>query len=263
MQMTAGTLAQYLEATAKVTQGHAASPPQLMQLVDEMDAFFHREFFTQPFEMDPVGALLAMNAYTSLIGAVREALSGHVALVFPAARAALESACYALLVSEHEVNADVWLNRNRSVSDLKACRKLFTVENTIRILKPIQPEMAEYVRGLYEASIDYGAHPNPLGIMSHFGPTGPQGDDEFGFSLTGVQGCNSWHVNRELLVCVETGQAVAFLIAAAIPGHPLLNERLQDFDDWMASKNQMAESLSGAPFEHTGPVYSSIRPPCP
>lgn len=55
--------------------------------------------------------------------------------------------------------------------------------------------------------------------MSHFEPIGPLGDDQFGFSLTGVQGHDSWQVNRELLVCVETGQAVAFLIAASIPGH--------------------------------------------
>ena len=263
MQMTAGTLAEYLEATAGVAQGHAATPPQMMYLVEEMDAVFHREFFTRPTEMAPIAALLAMNAYTLLLGAVREALSGHVVLVFPAVRAALESACYALLVSQDEVNADIWLNRNRSAGYVKACRKLFTVENTIKVLQPIQPQMAEYVRGLYDASIDYGAHPNPLSIMDHFAPTGPQGEDEFGFSLTGVQGHNSWHVNRELLVCVETGQAVAFLIAASIPGHPLLNERPQDFDDWMARKNQMAESLNGAAIEYTGPMYSSVRPPHP
>lgn len=263
MQITAGTLSEYLVATNKVAQDHATSPPQLMKMVDEMDAFFHRELFSKPLEMAPIAAVLAINAYTALLGAVREALSGHVVLVFPVARAALESACYALLVSEHEEGADVWLNRNRSIGDLKACRKLFTVENTIKILKPTQPEMADYVRGLYEASIDYGAHPNPLGIISHFGPTGPQEDDEFGFSLTGVQGHDSWHVNRELLVCVETGQAVAFLIAASIPGHPLLNERLQDFDDWMATKNKMAESLNGAAIAYTGPMYSSVRPPHP
>lgn len=261
MQMSAGTLAEYLAATDEVAQSHAASPPQLMCMVDEMDAFFHREFFAQLLEMAPIAAVLVMNAYTALLGAVREALSGHVVLVFPVARAALESACYALLVSQKAVNADIWLNRNRSTADLKACRKLFTVENAIKILQPIQPEMAEYVRGMYDASIDYGAHPNPLSIMSHFEPTGPQGEDEFGFSLTGVQGHNSWHVNRELLVCVETGQAVAFLIATSIPGHPLLNERFQDFDDWMATKNQMAESLNGAPIEHAGPMYSSVRPP--
>ncbi|MBD8616887.1 hypothetical protein IFT69_24560 [Pseudomonas putida] len=261
MQMTTGKLSEYLVATTKVARHHATSPPQLMHMVDEMDALFHREFFSEPLEMAPISAVLAMNAYTAILGAVREALSGHVVLVFPVARTALESACYSLLVSQREVNADVWLNRNRSTSDLKACRKLFTVENTIKILQPIQPEMAEYVRGLYEASIDYGAHPNPLSIMSHFEPIGPQGDDEFGYSLTGVQGHDSWYVNRELLVCVEIGQAIAFLIAASIPDHPLLNERIQDFENWMATKNQMAESLSADPINHAGPMYSSVRPP--
>lgn len=48
MQMTAGTLAEYLEATAGVVQGRAATPPQMMYLIEEMDAVFHREFFTRP-----------------------------------------------------------------------------------------------------------------------------------------------------------------------------------------------------------------------
>lgn len=263
MEMTAGTLAEYLSATEEVAQGHKGSPPDLMPLVDEMDKIFHREFFDQPLEMAPVAALLAMNAYTALLGAVREALSGHVVLVFPIARAALESACYALLVSQDEAHVDVWLNRNRSAGDLKACRKLFTVERAMKIIQASQPAMAEYVRALYDASIDYGAHPNPMSIMSHFGSTGPLEDDKYGFSLAGVQGCNSWHVNRELLVCVETGQAIAFLIAAAVSYHPLINERLKDFEDWMSTKSQIAESLNGAPIDYSGPMYSSVRPPRP
>jgi hypothetical protein len=261
MKMTAGTLAEYLDATAEVSQGHAAAPPELMHLVHEMDAVFHREFFNRPLELTPVAALLAINAYTALLGAVREALSGHVVLVFPVARAALESACYAFLVSQDETRADIWLNRHRSTDDLKACRNVFVVDKAIKILQPFQPVMAEYVRGMYDASIDYGAHPNPLSVLSHIEATGPEGNDEFGFSLTGVQGCNSWHVNRELLVCVETGQAVAFLIAASVADHPFLNERAQDFEDWMASKNQMAESFNGAPIKYVGPMYASVRPP--
>ena len=36
--------------------------------------------------------------------------------------------------------------------------------------------------------------------------------------------------------CVGTGQAVASLIAASAADHPLMNERVQDFEYWMASK---------------------------
>lgn len=51
MKMTAGTLSEYLDATTEVSQGHAAAPPELMHLVHEMDAVFHREFFNRPLEL--------------------------------------------------------------------------------------------------------------------------------------------------------------------------------------------------------------------
>ncbi|WP_454834622.1 hypothetical protein [Pseudomonas lini] len=86
MQMTASKLADYLAATTKARQSHVATPPQLMYLVEEMDDFFHREFFTTPLEMSAFAGVLVMNTYTALLVTCR-----MIRLSFGAASPALRT----------------------------------------------------------------------------------------------------------------------------------------------------------------------------
>ncbi|EIK54694.1 hypothetical protein YO5_18052, partial [Stutzerimonas stutzeri TS44] len=251
MKMNAGTLQDYLVATIENAQDHAAEPPQLMFLVDQMDEIFQQEIFAQEYEANAFAALLAMNAYTLLLSAVRQALSGHVVSVFSIARSALESACYGFLIARDEARGDIWLNRHESKESLKMSRKTFTVANAVKEMGNVCAEMAEYIEAHYDAAIDFGAHPNPRSVIHHLEDSGPVGSDH-GFSLTGVYGRNSWQVNRELLVCVEVGQAVAFLIAASAADHPLLNDRLSVFTKWMDAKNRMVDEINGEPMDYSG-----------
>jgi hypothetical protein len=88
-----GSLKTYLGATVETAREHEAMPADLMSLIDDMDEIFHREFFSEEFDVDPLAGILMMNTYTLLLSAIREALSGYFVTVFPAARAALDSAC--------------------------------------------------------------------------------------------------------------------------------------------------------------------------
>jgi len=260
MKIKAGTLSDYLSATLKIAGKHAGSHPQLMFMVQQMDEIFQKEIFGQEFEANPTVGLLVMNAYVTLLSAVRQALSGHVVSTFPIARAALESACYALLARD-ETKADIWSDRHLSEEALQKCRRTFTAQKAVNELKAISPEMAEYVMAHYEASIDFGAHPNRKSVIDHLEDSGPVGEGLHGFELTGVYGSNSWQVNHALLACVEAGQAIAFLMAAAADNHPLINERIGVFQGWMDAKIQVLEELSGELFDYSGPMYSSILPP--
>ncbi|MBI6635055.1 hypothetical protein YA0871_20530 [Pseudomonas paralactis] len=261
MKINAGTLREYLEATFVNAQDHASEPPQLMFLVEQMDEIFQREIFAHDFEANPTAGLLVMNAYTMLLSAVRQAMSGHVVSTFPIARTALESACYAFLIARDGGKADIWFHRHDSEKAHKACRDTFTVAKAVKELKAIDPVMADYVQAHYDASIDFGAHPNRKSVVDHLEDTGPIEDGMHGFSLTGVYGRNSWHINLGLLVCVEVGQAIAFLTAASAENHPLINERVDVFQDWMDAKNRMVYESNGEPLNCTGPIYSSVTPP--
>lgn len=261
MRINAGTLRSYLVATFENAQDHASEPPQLMFLVEQMDEIFQQEIFAHDFEANPTAGLLVMNAYTMLLSAVRQAMSGHVVSTFPIVRTALESACYAFLIARDGDKADIWFHRHDSEKAHKACRDTFTVAKAVKELKAIDPVMAEYVQAHYDASIDFGAHPNRKSVVDHLEDTGPIGGEMHGFSLTGVYGRNSWHVNLGLLVCVEVGQAIAFLTAASAENHSLINERVDVFQDWMDAKKRAVDEINGEPLNYTGPMYSSVTPP--
>jgi hypothetical protein len=260
MKFNAGSLSDYLSATLKITKKHSESQPQLMFMIEQMDEIFQKEIFDQEFEANPTVGLLVMNAYVTLLSAVRQALSGHVVSTFPIARAAIESACYALLARD-EAKAEIWSHRHLSESALQKCRRTFTAQKAVNELKAISPEMAEYVMANYEASIDFGAHPNRKSVFDHLEDSGPVGEGLHGFELIGVYGSNSWQVNHALLACVEAGQAITFLIAAAAENHPLVNQRIGVLQGWMDAKVQLIEELSGKLFDYSGPMYSSVIPP--
>lgn len=260
MQMKAGKLNEYLKDTIENATDHAQSPPELMYLVDQMDQIFHEELFSHQLEVHPFAAMLLLNSYALLAGAVREALSGHVVCTYPIARAALESACYGFLIGSDDDTASIWKDRHKDKTSLRNCRNTFSVSKAVDALRGVSTEMAEYVQAHYDASIDFGAHPNQRSVLIH--ASYAEGTDSAeAFDLSVVYGANSWQVNQALLVCVEVGQAIAYLIAATADHHPLLHDRVEVFKDWFKEKDRMAEKLLGRPIQYSGPMYSSVIPP--
>lgn len=243
MKINASPLYDYLAATLENSQFHAVEQPQLMSMVNEMDQIFHDEIFNHEFDISPVAGLLAMNSYMMLLNAIRQALSGHIVSIFPIVRAAIESASYAYLIADNENNEKIWLNRNTSNSARDACSHAFSARKAIKKLELISSEMATYVKENYDASIDYGAHPNRRSIYSHLVDTGLISDRFHSFTLTGVYERNSREVNNGLLACIEFGQAIAFLIAACDKNHPIICERVNVFQDWIDKKNLLVEHM--------------------
>ncbi|UXD90041.1 hypothetical protein K2Y34_13225 [Cronobacter sakazakii] len=261
MKANAGTLNDYLQAILENYTDHSETPPQLMGMVLQMDQIFQEEIFGHDLEMHPYALLLAMNSYTMLLNAVGQALSGHTVAVFPVVRTALESACYAYLISQDEALGDIWANRHKSEKALQKCRRELTVKKACDALVSLSPQMAENVMAHYNAAIDYGAHPNRKAVFNHLSDIGEVDSKFHGFELTGVYGPNSWQVNYALLACTEVGQAIAFLIAASADKHPLVYERLEVFTNWLEDKNRIADELNGKPIDYSGPMYSSVIPP--
>ncbi|OWY74333.1 hypothetical protein [Pantoea sp. AMG 501] len=243
MKVKAGTLKEYLKGTLENAVDHSEEPPDLMEAVYEMDRIFQKEFFDDEFDVSPCAGLLAMNSYILLLASVREALSGHSVSLFPVLRTALESACYCYLVALDREKVQIWTNRHSSLSALQKCRKTFTVKKATGQLKSLSPEMAEYINEHYEACINFGAHPNLRSITNHLSDIVDVDDSYLGFHLTGVYGRNSWEVNYALFICLELGQAIAFLFAAASKNHPFIHERLEVFQKWIDQKKMIEEEL--------------------
>lgn len=259
MKIDAGSLLDYLKVTLENLSDHAEEHPQLMCMAIRMDEIFQKEIFSQEFDARPAASLLAMNSYTLLLSAVQQALSGHIVAVFPVVRTALESACYAYLIAHNEDMENTWINRHISKSKLQECRNMFSVKKASDQLKEISSEMAEYLIACYDATIDFGAHPNQRSVFNHVKAIDKVDGRYRGLELTGVYCRNSWHVNYGLIVCTEIGQAIAFLLAASSKNHPLIHNRLEVFQAWLEEKNNMIDSFNGEPINYEGPMYSSVK----
>ncbi|CAI8702461.1 hypothetical protein [Kosakonia quasisacchari] len=260
MKINAKLLIDYLDATLENSTAHAKENPQLMHMVIQMDGIFQKEIFEHDLDVSPIAGFLAMNSYMMLLSAVQQALSGHVVAIFPIIRTALESACYAYLITHDEAMGKIWLNRHESKKSYDKCRKMFTVRKASNELANISPEMSEYVMAHYEAAIDFGAHPNQKAVFNHLKDIGDIDANLHGYELIGVYGRNSWHVNYALLVCTEVGQAIAFLLAASANNHPLLNDRLEVFTNWLDEKNRIADEFNGEPINYPSQMYCSVTP---
>lgn len=261
MKINIDTIHNYLIATLENAQDHEREHPQLMHLIHKMEEIFHQEVFDHDFDISPTTGFLAMNSYMMLMSAVRQALSGHAVSVFPIARVALESASYAYLCACDEAIEKVWLQRHVSRRALERCRRELTVKKAVDKLKSLSPEMAEFVISNYDASIDFGAHPNRRSVFNHLVNVGQIDDKYHGFELVGVYGRNSREVNNSLLVCIDVGQAIAFLIVASAKKHPLIYDRLDVFQNWMDEKNKVIEEITGEPIDYEAPMYSSVTSP--
>jgi hypothetical protein len=238
------TLSNYLKATIENHVHHTKEEPNLMGMIHEMDRIFHQEIFAKEYDANAATILLAMNSYMMLSNAVLQALSGHQVAVFPVARAALESACYAYLTSSDKKMSEIWFNRGKSKTATDNCRKAFTIGAVVTKLSFISPDMSDYLKQLYEWSIEYGAHPNIKAISHHLRDSGEVDEKFHAFSHIGVYGENSYQVNSALLICVHVGQAIAFLLSASAKDHPFINERKDVFQNWMDENNQIMDEIS-------------------
>jgi hypothetical protein len=65
----------------------------------------------------------------------------------------------------------VWLKRNDSEADLKACRRSFKAVDVETSVAVRLPKLVSEYRRLYEASIDSGAHPNQRSLAARLEQT--------------------------------------------------------------------------------------------
>lgn len=223
------------------------SPPRMFELVKDVDSLI-REVWTGTLDAQPIPSFLNLSAYYSYLAAVRVAVSGHVPAIFPLMRAALESACYAFLVTKDAALLTVWTNREKSEKDRAVCRKAFTsaVKETSTRLRSVQVEMADYVRDLYEASITFGAHPNPLSVFHHLEIGQDEGSDHVKVAFTAAYSETSFEVRHALLACAEYGIAVAYLNFQCLGSHPHVEVLNRHFNEVNEFKNRMEDELRSA-----------------
>jgi hypothetical protein len=225
---------EYLAFADERTRAFLQAPPRMFEAVRAVDAL-GCAVFRAGLDIHPMAVFLALNGHYLFSAAVRTAISGHVTCVYPIVRSGLESACYGFLISKDESLSKVWSNRDKGEEERAECRRVFTsaVKDTVKRLRPIQVEMADYVNGLYQQAITSGAHPNQQSVFPHI-----EAQDEEGglrVSFTAMYAETSREVQTALLACSEYGLGILYLIAhmnrSSEKDLTALNEKFQDVVD--------------------------------
>lgn len=156
------------EHNARVT---AQSFPEVYDLLSRVHALLKR--FDEMIEKDNreeflVARFLMLRSRSSFLAAVRLAMSGQISEVFPVLRPAIESTWYALHIAKDPKGTErtqIWLRRNDGATAKKRCKTEFMVAKVRETHETLDANTAKGLRRVYENLIDFGAHPNPLGVM--------------------------------------------------------------------------------------------------
>jgi len=208
-------LTQYMSLADETAKELLLSDDELVKTLQKYDEYFRQNLWPHVSPASPLSFILFLNAYQMFLAGARMALSGHAVAIFPLLRAALESAAYGLLIEQKPELADIWTNRHRSEADKRACRNTFTFEKAVIDLKDKAPDIYALAKGIYEAAIDFGAHPNLKGVFGHVSIDESRPDGMTAVRHTSLYGAGHIETIRSLCACLDFGFVIIGIIAVS------------------------------------------------
>lgn len=206
----------------------------------------------------------AANAHSLFLVAFDLAQSGHFTALFPLFRTALESAIYSYLFNCEDGLREKWKKRQLSEEDFKSNKQAFTaaVKRFRGYLKDHDKKSGgtpyeEYIMSLYDAAIDFGAHPNPIGLLNNISLENEGEKTKFSYDYL----CTDLRdILKALSACLDYGIAIAAINHLSHiynnSDHPKLDSIFMGF---IKENNAIVDALNGVPlgFEHR--YYSRIN----
>lgn len=218
MEYTGG-LGDYLQHASAIASEipHAHGPG--LALLHDIDSCWRTSVLPLSDGRAPTSNILYMQSFYHWLAGVQMAFSGNATATYPVLRASLEAGCYAYLLHADEDVRSLWLQRDTSAEATKLFRRRFNsaVSGTAERLRDAQPGLATLVASLYEASITFGAHPNPRPTLDHLGEFVTREDGKIEVRFIALNAANSLNTTRAICAAVEHGLANACLAWMAAP----------------------------------------------
>jgi len=114
-----------------------------------------------------VPRMLLIRSHSTILAAMRLAMSGQAFEAQTVLRVGIEHAWYALHITRDPAppaRARVWWNRGDSPQATEACRTEFTVRTVRTTHKALDRDTAAAMQRLYDDAIAFGGHPNQGGV---------------------------------------------------------------------------------------------------
>ena len=119
--------------------------------------------------LDPENTLvapLAIRAHSAFRAAAQLSLAGQLPEAYMVMRGCIEHALYGNYIDLHRDAWNVWSKRGDDEAARKLCVRTFSGRNLFDSLRARDHRLGEIAGQLYERTIDFGAHPNELGVGS-------------------------------------------------------------------------------------------------
>jgi len=166
------SLSELLTAADRNARVTAAKYPNIFELLRRVDKAFRRaeEIVVHDSAwVRVVPRFLLVRTHATFVAAIRTGLSGQVSEACVLLRAAVEQSWYALHMAmepKGDTRVEIWLRRNEGERAKNKCRGEFTVAKVRSTHEKLDPTTASHIHKIYEKLIDYGAHPNQMGVLS-------------------------------------------------------------------------------------------------
>jgi hypothetical protein len=152
-------------------------------------------------DADLLPATFLLRAHSAFRGACRLVLSGQLPEGYMVLRGCLENSLYGLFLHAHPEKGATWLRRSDDEASKRKVKAEFQIGPMLTLLDSKDAVTGKAVRGLYEQTIDFGAHPNELALTSNARAESFGGTKRFELSyLTGD--------STALRVCLKTAAQV-------------------------------------------------------
>jgi len=188
-----------------------------LDAIEKHHLFLNENIFEEISDLSHSSFLLAVNSFMLLNAALRTAISGHQAAIFPVLRTALESACYSFLVNQRSDLQKIWSTRHSTEETLKLCRKEFNsaVNKTaleINKLSFIKVDFGSFIIDCYQNAIDFGAHPNEKSILPHVHLSSRISETSYAAELGCLYKSTSPFTVQSLVACLDFCDAISVIL---------------------------------------------------
>ena len=144
----------------------AANLPQEWRQLATIDSLFQKASENLNESPSWFTGLFLIRSHSAYRAAVRLSASGQLPEAYSMMRGCLEYALYARFMEEDPERQTRWLKRSETEENRKAFRQEFTTRAFFNCLSAINSWLGAYAERLYKILVDYGAHPNDLGLAS-------------------------------------------------------------------------------------------------
>lgn len=159
-------LEDYIDGTRSNSRSFLLSEPPLKTLLQDVSSAFAR-LISQPALATDGAALFIAIAHASYLAATQLATSGQLPPSYMASRGVLEAALYGWYVTVKPELKTVWSARHQNEESRKLVKRSFKIIDMRDALRAVSADIENQFSVAYDHTIDLGAHPNSLVMVTN------------------------------------------------------------------------------------------------